>query len=363
MRDCGILSVSSVLPKNVRTNDFYRRRYPELVADMERRTLARLFSAAHAEHELNAFDRAMSPYLDDPFRGTVERRVLDPFEPVLPLELAASREAIAHAGITPGDVDLAWVGSFLPDTLGVGNGAFLARQLELPCPAYNIESACATALAAIDDACLRVATGRSDHVLVTVSCSYSRYLDENDTLGWFMGDAAGAFVIGPTEPGRGAKLLALHSVNTVETCDTFRYDLEHDASGARLVLRCSPRTGRILRDTSERFVRECAEGACAKAGLSMADVDMFVLNTPTAWFAPFAADVLGISRSRTFSVYERIGNAGPALLPVNLHAALAMRSIPNGARVLLYSIGSVSSAAAAIWEWGRVGFGVAGLAS
>ena len=46
---------------------------------------------------------------------------------------------------------------------------------------------------------------------------------------------------------------------------------------------------------------------------------------------------------------------GPALNPVNIHEALTRGLVKPGATVLLFSIGSVSTAAAAVVRLGRVG--------
>src|SRR5260370_13363449 len=91
----------------------------------------------------------MTPYLADPFRGTVERRVLDDRETALDLETRAARSALAAAGMAARDVDLAVVTSF-PSTLpGIGNSALLVRNLGLRCPAWNLESTCSCRLLAL----------------------------------------------------------------------------------------------------------------------------------------------------------------------------------------------------------------------
>ncbi len=40
----GIRSLAVSLPERVRTNDYWRERYPDMVAAHEQRTLARLFA-------------------------------------------------------------------------------------------------------------------------------------------------------------------------------------------------------------------------------------------------------------------------------------------------------------------------------
>ena len=75
----GIRSIALSFPSIIRTNDYYQEKYPELIAESEQKSLARLFSLSDSTPS-NKFDLEMMPYLKDPFRGTVERRVLGPGE-------------------------------------------------------------------------------------------------------------------------------------------------------------------------------------------------------------------------------------------------------------------------------------------
>lgn len=356
-RAAGIRALAVSFPRTVRTNNYWRSRYPEMVANAEQKTLARIWSSSRNAHtETDPFDLEMAPYLSDPFRGTVERRVVGPGETSLGLELHAAREALTAAGMTPDSVDLAIVGSFLPDTIGVGNAVFLARELGLSCPAWNIETACTSSVVALQTACALVRAGEYDNVLVVVSCTYSRVAEETDTLSWFLGDGAGAFLVGPVPAGQG--FLGAKVIHTAETCGAFYYDLVAEPGGKpRIRMQAGNDTGKVLKDTAVPFLRECCEGAARTAGISLNDIDFFVFNTPTAWYARFCARALGIDPERTVSTYTRYANIGPALMPVNLHYAARQGLVRPGDLVMVYAVGSVSTAAAAVMRWGEVALG------
>ncbi len=355
----GIRALSVAFPSVRRTNDFWRRRHPELVATAERATLARVWK----EHErgpaaTEAFDAEMAPYLRDPFRGTIHRRVLGPGESALGLEVRVAREALAIAELEPKDVECLLVTSFLPDQIGIGNATFLAKALELRGAAFNLETACTSAPAALQTATALVRSGEYERVMVVVSCTYSRVAQEDDTLGWFMGDGAAAFIVGREAEGRG--VLATRIVNTAATCNTFYYDLFDDpAKGLKVRIQAHERTGRVLRDTSQPYLLECCQGAMGKAGVGLEDIAFFVFNTPTAWYGAFCARALGVSPARTLTTYPEYANIGPALLPVNLHRAARDGRIKPGDLVLAYSIGSASSAGAVVMRWGDVALGAA----
>jgi 3-oxoacyl-[acyl-carrier-protein] synthase-3 len=149
-------------------------------------------------------------------------------------------------------------------------------------------------------------------------------------------------------------------MHTGATCGAFSYELALDRSGApRITMTASRGAGRVLRETSEHYVRTCCAGALQAAGVTVRDVDLFVCNTPTAWFARFAARVLGIDPDRTVDTFPLYGNVGPSLWPMNLHHAAATRRLRSGDLVLLYAIGSASAASAAVLRWGDVRVGPA----
>jgi 3-oxoacyl-[acyl-carrier-protein] synthase-3 len=353
----GIRALAVSFPRTVRTNEHWRERYPEMVADAEQKTLARIWAGPSGPAaSSDPFDAEMAPYLSDPFRGTVERRVLAPGETSLMLEAQAAREALAAAAMTPGDVDLMIVSSFLPDTIGVGNAAFLARELGLRGAAWNLETACTSSVVALQTACALVQSGQYRNVLVVVSCTYSRVAEETDSLSWFLGDGAGAFVVGPAAAGEG--FMGARVIHTGVTCGTFYYDLVADPGAApRVRMQATAATGRVLKETAVPFLRECAEGAAHAAGVSLRDIDFFAFNTPTAWYAAFCTRALGVDPSRTISTYPRYANIGPALMTANLFHAAREGRVRKGDLVMVYAVGSVSSAAAAVMRWGDVSLG------
>ena len=139
MNAAGLVALAVRYPLRLVGNDTWRLNHPEMVADAERGACGQLW--ASADRELR-FDRAMAPYLSDPFRGVRDRRWLEPGQPVLSIELAAAREALEVAGLAPRDVDLCICSSFFPDQWETGNAVWLARELGLRGSAFNLESAC-----------------------------------------------------------------------------------------------------------------------------------------------------------------------------------------------------------------------------
>ena len=351
----GIRSLAVSLPSVVRTNKYYQDKYPELVTEAETKALCRLMSLTESTPS-NDFELEMMPYLNDPFRGTVQRRVLGKGETALTLEYRAAKEAIDGAKLSANDVDLIIVSSFLPDQLGFGNAAFLARELGLKCGAWNLDASCCSAPVALQTASALVQAGTYKNVLVVVSCTYSRLADENDTLSWFFGDGAGAFVVSPLSINQG--ILGTKAINTSVLCDQLRLKVtENEQGNQQFRIQVAQGMTKIVGATFPEMIRTCCEGAAAAAGVTLDDIDFFVFYTASAWFMDFYIRVLNIDPERTINYYPQYANVGAVLTLINLYHAAQLGKIRENDLVLMYSYGAASSAAATVMRWGDVALG------
>lgn len=351
-----IQSLGVEMPRIVRTNDYWRERYPELVRMVEQKGKHKVWSPPEDSGARSLFLEEMAPYLDDPFRGTLERRVLGPDETTTGLECGAARKALDAAGIGPNEIELTLCVSFLGDQVVVGNGAFLARALGLSGPVWNVESACAGALAAFDMASSLVGSGRAERVLVVTSCDYSRCIDERDVLSWTSGDGAAAFVVGRAHSDGG--ILGSHFISTTSTCGAIYFELcELETKQYGVRIQSSADAGRRLQESSEECIRRTCAGALSQAGVSVEDIEHFVFATPTAWYAKFCARSLGIDPGRCVNTYPHYANIGPVCWVANLYEHARTQEIRSGDLVLLCAIGSASSAGAIVARFGSMALG------
>ncbi|WP_394845081.1 hypothetical protein LZC95_49515 [Pendulispora brunnea] len=361
----GLRSLAISFPSILRTNDHFRTAHPEMVAHAEQFSLAKVWGKGEAAAAPTAFDLTMAPYLADPFRGAVERRLRAPGEPALAMELRAARGALDAAKITSDDVDLVLVSSFVGDRFGVGNAAYLAKELQLRAPALNFETACSSSVVGLQMAASLVASDAYKRVLVVVSTSNSVQVVDDDSLGWFVGDGAGALLVERSSASAADSefgVLGWKTINSIGTNDMFVIHavLDPKAGGdgrTRLCTSANENAGAMARDTAEPYLRACVDGALSMASSSVRDVDFWVFNTPNAWYADFCARVLGVEEGRYHSVYPRYANIGAALMPATLYHALHEGRIHPGDVVGLYSVGSSSTASALIMRIGNVALG------
>ncbi|MDC3954679.1 3-oxoacyl-ACP synthase III family protein [Polyangium jinanense] len=348
-----ITALGVAFPRQIRTNDWWEEHYPALITNAREATLAKVW-ADFEDTQPSHYDRAIARYLADPFRGTVERRVMPADMRAQDLERAAARAALEAGAIDPASVDLLLVHALRPDSHVVGDAAYVVRDLGLRAPAISFETACSSALVGFHLASDLIRAGRYRRILVIVCCTYTRDVDQADSFSWFLGDGAAAFVVEPAPAGMG--VLGAHTVPTTETCGAFAYELTILGGAPALQIQANKHiAGKSIRDASESYLRTCVDGALREAKLELKDVDFLICNTPTAWYAEFCATALGLGMDRTVDTYPRYANCGPTLWPNNLHTALAEKRIRPGDVVLGFSVGSVSTASAVVFRIGEVG--------
>lgn len=360
MPSVGIQAIAVSVPDRVVTNDHWRRNYPEVIAKAEERLW--MWKPDDMKEGSPAFNRAMAPYVRDPFRGVVERRLMAPDDPrtSVDFEVDAVSQALEAAGLGADDFDLLICTSFGPDVKradqSVGGAAFVARELGYRGAAWNLESACSSMLLAFQTACSLVHSGQYRRVVVVVSNIYSRVTVESEPIAWGIGDAAVALVVGQVPAGTGH--LGSHSINSSLTCGAIVTDVDLDEEGRpRFHMRATKRASRELRDISEPYLKECVGVALERAGVGLSEIDFCVFNTPLAWYAEFCALALGLEPESTVSVYPLYANVGAVLPGMNLHHAAHWGKIRPGDLVLMYTVGSVSSCCAAVVRWGDVALG------
>ncbi len=351
MTSSTILSVGVCVPKQIRSNEYYLN-HPS--AEVQRLVELGVGKLWRKIPELSdPFTEEMEQYLGDPFRGSKERRMMLPGQTSILFEIQAAKNALEAAKMTPKDIDAMIVTSFLPDHVGAGNAAYIARELGTRCPAWNLESACSSGIVALENANALIRSGSYQNILIIQSCNYGQTVVDEDSTSWFVGDGCGALVVSKCNTENG--FLGFHVESTNETCGIVSYRINREnLEQPALILENVKGAGKILQESSKPHLVSCCQSATQKAGVSLGQIDFAIFSTPTAWYANASARTLGLSVQRTISTHEKYGNIGPAMLPANLYEALSKNLIQPGSKTLLYQIGSVSNAAAAVLKVGNI---------
>ena len=275
--------------------------------------------------------------------GVHERRHVSEGERLQDLATAAGRDALDEAGIRPEDVDLVLVATLAADELTPNAAPLVAHDLGATnAGAMDLGAACTGFLSGLQLASAQVEGGRADHVLLIGADVLSRYLDPSDRgTAAIFADGAGAAVVAPAEDGGGRIGEIL---------------LRCDGSGAPAIT--AGDRERIIHmqghDTFKAAVHRMSEAsveAAHRAGLSLADVDLFVYHQANARILAAVGERLGLDEARVVNSIDRYGNTSSATLPIALADARERGMLEPGMHVLLAAFGAGFTWGAGVIEW------------
>ena len=271
--------------------------------------------------------------------GISERRVASAADTSATLGAAAGAAAIKDAGLTPSDIGLVMVATCTPPQVLPSTAALVQEALGLRCGAVDLGAACAGFVYG-----LVVAAGLSTDqpTLLIGAETLTRITDPDDrSTRILFGDGAGAAVVGrPVDPSAG--LLA--------------WDLGCDGSAAALLEvpvgdRYMRMEGKEVFRRAVRIVVESAAVALDRAGLTAADVDLFVPHQANVRIIEASCSRLGIPMERAVVNLDRYGNTSAASIPMALAEAAEQRRTRPGDVVLLSGFGAGMTWASAVLRW------------
>ena len=277
--------------------------------------------------------------------GIRERRHAEPDETLTAVAAAASRQALERAGVEAAELDLVVVGTLTADERMPNAAAALAHELGAPgAGTIEVNAACTGFLTALSIATAHVEAGRAERVLVVGADFISRITDhDSKQTAMLFADGAGAVVLAPTAPGatRVGPVLLRHDASSPE----FLY-LARDG-GATIEM-----DGHATFKHAVNRMGEVTQEVVAAAGLTLADVDLFVYHQANGRIISAVGERLELAPERVVDCIERSGNMSAGTIPYALEVARADGRLRDGARVLLAAFGGGFTWGGALIEWG-----------
>ena len=255
------------------------------------------------------------------------------------MSTVAGRDALAMAGIDPGDVGLLLLATCSSEQQFPSSASIVQHELGLKCGAIDINAACSGFVYGLVTA-MQFAAGGVDTILLIGSDALSSLVDWTDrgTCVLF-GDGAGAVVI----------------QRSADSPTMLGWDLMSDGSAAG-ILSCE-HGGKIFMNGKEVFRRavlameSTARNAMEAAGVVMDDIALVVPHQANVRIIDAAMKRLAIPREKAAMVLERTGNTSAASIPLALVDALDNNRVAPGDLVLMVGFGAGMSSAAAVIRW------------
>src|SRR6202167_1924501 len=276
--------------------------------------------------------------------GTSERHVAAPGQRLDEFAATAARAALAQAGVDATDVDAVLVGTTSAEEMSPHAAPLVAADIGASgAAAIDISAACTGFLSGLVMGAGMIESGRARAVLVIGADMLSRYLDRDDPQSAMLfGDGAGAAVLTAVEGGSRVGPAVLSS-------DGQRRELIRLARDELLIRMDGPTVYRH----AVRLMTEVTEQAVRRAGLTVADIDLFVYHQANSRIIDAVGQKLHLDPARVVDVVGSFANTSAASLPIALAAAEQDGRLHDGDRVLMAAFGAGLVWGGVVVTWGQ----------
>jgi 3-oxoacyl-[acyl-carrier-protein] synthase-3 len=295
--------------------------------------------------------------------GIVERRWIEEGQKPSDLAERASRDALASAGLEPGDIDCILLGTLSSQADFPGTSFFLQHQLGLEdTPCMDVRAQCSGFLYMLQLADALIRTGSYRRMLVVGCEVHSTGLDistRGRDVSVIFGDGSGAVILEANEDeADSAGILEVR----IHAQGEHAKRLWVEAPGSALVPRLTHEMmedGRIFPHMEGRFVfkhavtrmPEVLLETLGAASLKIEDVDLFLFHQANLRINEFVAAKLEIPEDKIFSNIMRYGNCSAASIPMLLHETRTNGMLAPGKLISMTGFGAGFSWGSAAVRW------------
>jgi 3-oxoacyl-[acyl-carrier-protein] synthase-3 len=281
--------------------------------------------------------------------GIRQRHLAADSENTSDLALAASRRAIAAAGIAPQQIGLIVVATTTPDMVFPSTACILQAKLGISgSPAFDVQAVCSGFIYGLSTADQFMRSGDYEYALVVGAEVYSRILDWNDrgTCVLF-GDGAGAVVLKRSDtPG----ILSSHLHADGSYADILSVPgtvCGGQVSGRPLL----QMEGNAVFRFAVRVLDDIVEETLTANNLQKADIDWLIPHQANIRIIQMTAKKLGMSMEKVVTTVDRHANTSAASIPLALDEAVRDDRIRDGQHVLMEGVGGGFTWGAVLAKW------------
>jgi 3-oxoacyl-[acyl-carrier-protein] synthase-3 len=280
--------------------------------------------------------------------GIRNRYIAGEGETTASLATEAARNALVHAGLEPGDIDLIIVATATPDQTFPSTATKVQAALGInDCIAFDVHAVCTGFLYALSVADSMLRSGNARKALVMGAETFSRILDWEDRATCVLfGDGAGAIVLSVEESESGILATRLHADGRHN--DLLFVDGGPSTTGTVGKLRMKGRE--VFRHAVVNLAQVMNE-VLESAGLNTADVDWVVPHQANARILDATAKKLGLAPEKVVVTVDRHANTSAASVPLAFDTAVKDGRIKRGDIVVLEAMGGGFTWGAAVLRY------------
>jgi 3-oxoacyl-[acyl-carrier-protein] synthase-3 len=288
--------------------------------------------------------------------GIKERRIAVEGEFTSTFATRAAENALAMAGVDPGELDLIIVATVTPDFPFPATACLVQNNLKASkAAAFDVSAACSGFLYGLSVVDKFIRTGAARKGLVVGAEVLTRIVDWSDrNTCCLFGDGAGAVVLEASEGDAGILSTHIHS-------DGSYWELLNQPGvgnrnpACQRTLDCQliyiTMQGNEVFKLAVRAMEEVAQEALAANTLTTADIDLFIPHQANRRIIDAIGKRLGLADDQLFVNLERYGNTSSASIPLALDEANRAGRIAAGDIVLFDAFGGGLTWGAALARW------------
>jgi 3-oxoacyl-[acyl-carrier-protein] synthase-3 len=284
--------------------------------------------------------------------GIHQRHIAAEGELTSDLAIAASKDALANAGVHADDLDLIILATATPDDTFPATATVVQAALGMERGfAFDMQAVCSGFVYAVATADNFIKAGQAKNVLVIGAETFSRILDwEDRTTAVLFGDGAGALVLQAGE-GEGSNTDRGVLTSHLHSDGRHRSKLYVDSGPSR------GSVGHLRMEGKEVFrhavvnIAEAIDEALDATGLEAKDIDWFVPHQANKRILDATAKRIGLTPETVVMTVGQHANTSAASVPLALDVAVKDGRIKQGDMVLLEAMGGGFTWGSALIRW------------
>jgi 3-oxoacyl-[acyl-carrier-protein] synthase III len=289
--------------------------------------------------------------------GIRERHIVDKGVATSDLATAAAKNALAHRGIVPTDVEAILVATVTPDMLFPSTACLVEYKLGAKGAwGFDISAACSAFVYALQTGAQFIATGAHKKVLVIGADVMSSIIDYTDRATCIIfGDGAGAVILEPAEDDSVGMIDFLHEIDGSGGCSLFMpgggslNPSTHETVEQKM--HYVHQDGQAVFKYAVRKMEEVCEKILTRSGFKGSDVDVFIPHQANKRIIMATAERLSMDPKNVIINIDRYGNTTAATIPLAMETACQEGKLKKGDLVLLASVGAGFTAGATLLRW------------
>ncbi len=254
--------------------------------------------------------------------------------------------ALRDSGIAAADLDLILLATDTPEYISPATSVVVQQRLgAVNAGTFDINCACAGFVTTLDTAFKYVIADPSYKNVLVIGCyAMSKFMDWTDKkTSTIFADGAGAVVLQAVEGEQ-------HFLASKLVADgNYHNFMGIFAGGTR-----QPITAEVLAENNTNRLRfaqkyppevniegwpKVVNEVLAKAGLTLADIDMFLWTQVNISTIRVVMNEMGIPEEKTHTIMQKWGYTGSACIPMVFHDALEAGKIKRGNRIVMCASG------------------------